>query len=696
MKTCPQCGTTYESATTFCARDGEVLEETAASEEMIGRVLDGQYEIESFIARGGMGTLYRARHILLGDRVAIKTLKPEMRGNAEWLRRFQREGRAARRIRHQNAVTVYDLRTSAEGLTYMVMEYVEGHSLDQELKRRGRLSPAEAWEILAPIVGALEEAHEQGVVHRDLKPENVMLNRTAEGELQVKLLDLGIAKLRDVAETRAGDGGALTLAGQILGTPYYMSPEQWGEPSRDGRAEIDGRADIYSLGVIFYELITGAKPFLGQTIGELRQGHVSRRVPLLHRVVGGVPEEFARVVERAMAKDRADRPATAEVFAAEMRAALGFAPAVRRTPEADEYDTKAAVLPDLELSQTLIRENPTEATHAATPVAGIEAATQVPPASQRAATTAAPVEPQTGARAPVQTPPQLLPQTPPQQTPQRQTPQQTPPPQQTPQQTQQMPQPSPPASHAQVAAQRGARRPPFKLIAVGAFALVLACVVVAGGWLAWTSWQARGAAGAERELGAAGDGAVAPPARFELMNYWIEAFDATAKQEAGRRVASKELWLASGQQFKFHFVARERGYLYIVGPGAGNAPTTFLTARPTGIMKTNLAPAGADFAFPYGDEQVLELDKNPGTEEYIVIFSRTPLLAPAFLATEAGHELTPAELKELEDLRARAKTALPVGDVKDADGESGAVTVAVQATAAPTEPVIFDIRIEHR
>ncbi|HEY0081270.1 MAG TPA: serine/threonine-protein kinase, partial [Pyrinomonadaceae bacterium] len=397
MKTCPQCGTTYESATTFCARDGEVLEETAASEEMVGRVLDGQYEIESFIARGGMGTLYRARHILLGDRVAIKTLKPEMRGNTEWLRRFQREGRAARRFRHPNAVTVYDLRTSAEGLTYMVMEYVEGRSLDQELKRRGCLSPSEAWEILAPIVGALEAAHEHGVVHRDLKPENVMLNRTVEGELQVKLLDLGIAKLRDVAETRAGDGGALTLAGQILGTPYYMSPEQWGEPSRDGGAEIDGRADIYSLGVIFYELITGAKPFLGNTIGELRQGHVSRRVPLLHRVVEGVPEEFALAVERAMAKDRADRPATAEVFAAEMRAALGFAPAVQRTQEADEYDTKAAVLPDFELSQTLIRENPNEATHAATPVAGIDTATQFPPVSQRAATTAAPAEPQAGA-----------------------------------------------------------------------------------------------------------------------------------------------------------------------------------------------------------------------------------------------------------------------------------------------------------
>jgi hypothetical protein len=182
------------------------------------------------------------------------------------------------------------------------------------------------------------------------------------------------------------------------------------------------------------------------------------------------------------------------------------------------------------------------------------------------------------------------------------------------------------------------------------------------------------------------------------MNYWIEAFD-DAGQGEGRRVAAKALSLESGQQFKFHFVARERGYLYIVGPGAGNAPTTFLTARPAGIMKTNLAPAGADFTFPYGDGQALELDKNPGSEEYIVIFSRTPLLAPAFLARESGHELTPAELKELEDLRARSKTALPVAAVKeesDAKGGAASVAVAVESAGAPSDPVIFDIRIEHR
>ena len=191
-----------------------------------------------------------------------------------------------------------------------------------------------------------------------------------------------------------------------------------------------------------------------------------------------------------------------------------------------------------------------------------------------------------------------------------------------------------------------------------------------------------------------------PPARFELINYWLEAFGDAGDVE-GRRIASKVLSLRSGQQFKFHFKPRERGYLYIIGPGDGNATKTFLTARPIGVLKSNLALADADFAFPYGADEVLELDKNSGTEEYLVIFSHTPLLAPAFLAARAGRELTPAELKELEDLRARAKTAAPVADVKEVSANDGGTTgaaslvVSVASASAPVEPVVFDIRIEH-
>src|SRR5687768_352482 len=259
MKYCTACNTKYEDSVSFCALDGEVLEADPAS--IVNTVLDGQYQMEALLGKGGMGAVYRARHILLGDRVAIKVLPPEVRNNAEWLRRFRREGQAARRFRHANAVTVYDLRTAADGTIYMVMEYVEGHTLDHAIKTRGRFTAAEAFEVLTPIMSVLDTAHSMGVVHRDLKPENIMIGKAENGPPAVKLLDLGIAKLREIAGDENSGNTALTMAGQVLGTPYYMSPEQWGEIPRDGNVEIDGRADIYSLGLVFYEMILGRRCF---------------------------------------------------------------------------------------------------------------------------------------------------------------------------------------------------------------------------------------------------------------------------------------------------------------------------------------------------------------------------------------------------------------------------------------------------
>ncbi|MBC7928548.1 MAG: serine/threonine protein kinase, partial [Bryobacteraceae bacterium] len=232
MKHCTICKVKYDDSVSFCPVDGEVLEDDPSS--IVDTVLDGQYQIESMLGKGGMGAVYRARHILLGDRVAIKILPPEVRTNAEWLRRFRREGQAARRFRHPNAVTVYDLRTASDGTIYMVMEYVEGRTLSQEMKARGPMTPAEAFEILEPIMSVLNTAHAMGVVHRDLKPENIMMGKSSTGEPVVKLLDLGIAKMREVAGADGGGATALTMAGQVLGTPHYMSPEQWGELPRDG------------------------------------------------------------------------------------------------------------------------------------------------------------------------------------------------------------------------------------------------------------------------------------------------------------------------------------------------------------------------------------------------------------------------------------------------------------------------------
>src|SRR5712664_419923 len=324
MKYCSLCNEKFDDSISFCPKDGEVLEED--SESFVGTVLDGQYQIEGVLGKGGMGAVYLARHILLGDRVAIKLLPPEMRSNTEWLRRFQREGQAARRFRHHNAVTVYDLRTSSDGAIYLVMEYVEGNTLDAEMKKHGRFAPAEALAMLEPIMSVLNAAHAMGVVHRDLKPENIMIGQaTTDGERVVKLLDLGIAKLKEVAGAEKTGNTKLTIAGQMLGTPYYMSPEQWGELPRDGSSEIDGRADIYSLGLVFYEMIAGCKPYSALTLLELRKEHVSVMARRLHEVVPQVSQGFSDVIARAMAKDRGDRPATAAELALELKAALSSA-----------------------------------------------------------------------------------------------------------------------------------------------------------------------------------------------------------------------------------------------------------------------------------------------------------------------------------------------------------------------------------
>src|SRR5688500_7585450 len=331
MKYCTTCKAKYDDSESVCSIDGEVLEADPAS--IVDTVLDGQYQMEALLGKGGMGAVYRARHILLGDRVAIKVLPPEVRTNAEWLRRFRREGQAARRFRHPNSVTVYDLRTAADGTIYMVMEYVEGHTLDHELKTRGRFTAAEALEILTPIMSVLDTAHSMGVVHRDLKPENIMIGNASEnGAPVVKLLDLGIAKMREIAGDNGGNT-ALTMAGQVLGTPYYMSPEQWGEIPRDQNPEIDGRADIYSLGLVFYEMISGRRAFAGNTLHELRREHVTTTLKPLYQVAPRVPLGFSDAIRRATAKDRGDRQETASQLADELRA--GLTTAVQPPPQLD-------------------------------------------------------------------------------------------------------------------------------------------------------------------------------------------------------------------------------------------------------------------------------------------------------------------------------------------------------------------------
>src|SRR6185503_6085480 len=206
---------------------------------------------------------------------------------------------------------------------YMVMEYVEGHTLDAELKERGRFTAGEALDVLEPIMSVLNTAHAMGVVHRDLKPENIMIGKVqTNGEAPIKLLDLGIAKMREIAGVDSSGTTELTMAGQVLGTPYYMSPEQWGEISRDGNPEIDGRTDIYSLGLVAYQMISGQRPYGAATLHELRREHISVSPPPLSEKVPDVPRAFSDAISRAISKDRNDRQATAGELAEQLRAGL--------------------------------------------------------------------------------------------------------------------------------------------------------------------------------------------------------------------------------------------------------------------------------------------------------------------------------------------------------------------------------------
>jgi serine/threonine-protein kinase len=676
MKFCSSCSKTYTEGQTFCPDDGEVLQESP--ESFVGRVIDGKYRVEGFIAQGGMGAVYRARHILLGDDVVIKTLRSEMRNNAEWLKRFQREGKAARAFRHPNAVTVYDLSSGSDGMIYMVMEYVEGHTLNEELKARSRFTPGEALEVLEPVADVLDAAHGRGVVHRDLKPENIMLGSDGRGGTVVKVLDLGIAKIVGAGDVQTAGVTSLTMAGQILGTPYYMSPEQWGELPRDGNAEVDGRTDVYSLGIIFFELVAGKKPLTGTTLPELRQKHVAGTPPSLSEATPDVPEEFGRAVARAMSKDRGDRPQTAGAFIDETRAALGLPQRTRsrgiHTTDAGSFQTSSGqTSAGAGATAHLARGTTAEARETGTADTILTSELESPAAGRETSAggsrrvTSGNVR-REGARATVASESQAG----------------------TGYFTDEH-ESSPQGAGVSVTAPEP-RRTFMPLVVGGALALLL--VLGVGGWMALKGRRAETTPPPTPTPTQPAQPPAAPKA--EAAGYWFEAFD-KPEDAAGRRVAESSAALKSGQRFRFHFIPKTRGYLYIVGPGeGGNAQVMLLTAQGAGPLKSNLVGGGADFAFPSMGGTRLKLDDNPGADEFTFIFSPTPIASPAFLAGKYLHELTPAEVKELEDFRAQFKSDAPEVSAR---GEGPDRRVRVLAPEPATEagrPLIFDVRIDHR
>jgi serine/threonine protein kinase len=285
--------------------------------QRIGQLIDGRYRILGVIGRGGMGSVYKAEHVAIRRVVAVKLLHASLARVPEVSRRFEREAFAIGRIEHPNCVNVSDFGRLPDGSLYLVMEYLEGRALSDELTVQGRLPPARTLHILKHVLRGLGHAHANEIVHRDVKPENVILVDYDGDPDFAKILDFGIAKLVGSA-AQLGGTDKLTQAGMAFGTPIYMSPEQaLGQP-------IDGRADLYAASVMAYEMITGVPPFQSDDKIEVMSMHASRPVPAMAEVAPGleVPEVVERLLLRGLAKRAADRFPDAATYIAAIDAVL--------------------------------------------------------------------------------------------------------------------------------------------------------------------------------------------------------------------------------------------------------------------------------------------------------------------------------------------------------------------------------------
>jgi serine/threonine protein kinase len=337
MKTCPDCKRQFEKDIAFCAFCGQQLVTSKSKDDLEGRLLDYKYQLQQMIARGGTGTVYSATHLHLNMPVAVKIMHSE-RNNLIAIERFRREAYATMQIRHPNAIAMMDFGVTSDNLVYVVMERLVGKTLRQRLREERFLSLTEINEIMQQICAGVAVAHKRKIIHRDLKPENIFLHQDDEA-IVVKVLDFGIAKFKGMSGDEASM--ELTRQGFVVGTPYYMSPEQcYGK-------EIDIRSDIYSLGIMFYEMLTGRLPFTGRSHTAVAVKQAREKPKPIYEVRSNLPPMLNAVVMHALEKSPSARPADIGAFANELEAAMKAiteSEFMKVFSEASEQDLEAAVL----------------------------------------------------------------------------------------------------------------------------------------------------------------------------------------------------------------------------------------------------------------------------------------------------------------------------------------------------------------
>ncbi|NBC38712.1 protein kinase [Corallococcus exiguus] len=320
---CETCGLTVPSETAVCPRDGTVVlssfhptppepkvivehpgtEATAITDPLIGLKL-GEYELRSRIGVGGMGLVYDGIQPLIGKRVAVKVLRPELAHSSEQVARLLAEARAVNAIRHRGIIDIFGFGQLPDGRQYIVMEYLDGQPLDAILAEKGRLPVPEALSLLDEVLAALGAAHGAGVVHRDLKPSNIFLVRQPDGTRYVKLLDFGLAKRGEGPTVRT----AQTRTDMVVGTPEYMAPEQ-------ARGQSVGpMTDLYAMGVVTFEIITGRLPFIGSSPVDLLMKHVEARPPRPSEFVPDLPPAVDAFILQMLTKDPETRPNSADAL----------------------------------------------------------------------------------------------------------------------------------------------------------------------------------------------------------------------------------------------------------------------------------------------------------------------------------------------------------------------------------------------